>query len=122
MISSCSTQDCEVALVGVRGGPVFRSGTKGHPETSNSRGDPNANDTHCSSASLHCSANPRPVPSRGCRTNVGYKLGKRRLLYERRKRISDYCLVFAALGIIAMVVETELCMANIYTKVRIING
>ena len=50
-------------------------------------------------------------------TTVGYRLGKRKLLYERRKRISDYCLIFALLGIAVMVVEAELCIAEVFTKV-----
>ncbi|KAK3098159.1 hypothetical protein FSP39_016769 [Pinctada imbricata] len=48
--------------------------------------------------------------------NVGYRLGKRKTLYERRKKISDYCLVFGMLGIILMILETELTMADVYTK------
>ncbi|CAI9731318.1 small conductance calcium-activated potassium channel protein-like [Octopus vulgaris] len=48
--------------------------------------------------------------------NVGYRLGKRKALYERRKRISDYCLVFGMFGIAVMVLETELTMADVYGK------
>ena len=49
---------------------------------------------------------------------VGYRLGRRKVLSEKRKRISDYCLLFAMFGITGMVIETELSMANIYEKVR----
>lgn len=49
--------------------------------------------------------------------NVGYRLGKRKELFEKRKRISDYALVFGMFGIIVMVVETELSMADVYEKV-----
>ena len=49
--------------------------------------------------------------------NVGYRLGKRKALFEKRKRISDYALVFGMFGIIVMVVETELSMAYVYEKV-----
>ena len=49
--------------------------------------------------------------------NVGYRLGRRKALYEKRKKISDYCLVFGMFGIVAMILETELTMANIYNKV-----
>ena len=49
--------------------------------------------------------------------NVGYRLGKRKELFEKRKRISDYALVFGMFGIIVMVVETELSMAHVYDKV-----
>ncbi|MCU0341888.1 MAG: hypothetical protein MUE30_18595 [Spirosomaceae bacterium] len=47
----------------------------------------------------------------------GYKLGRRKNLYETRKRVSDYSLIFAMFGIAGMIVETELCMADIYRKV-----
>ncbi|XP_069137249.1 small conductance calcium-activated potassium channel protein 1-like [Argopecten irradians] len=47
---------------------------------------------------------------------VGYRLGKRKTLYERRRKISDYCLVFGMGGIVLMIVETELTMANVYLK------
>jgi len=47
----------------------------------------------------------------------GYKLGRRKALYETRKRISDYSLIFAMFGIVVMIVETELSMAQVYDKV-----
>ena len=50
--------------------------------------------------------------------NVGYRLGKRRALYQKRKKISDYCLVFGMFGIVVMMLETELSMAEVYKKVR----
>jgi len=43
---------------------------------------------------------------------VGYRLGRRRAVFERRKRLSDYALVFAVFGIAVMIIETELCMAE----------
>lgn len=49
--------------------------------------------------------------------NVGYRLGKRKLLFEKRKRISDYALVMGMFGIIVMVIENELSSAGVYTKV-----
>lgn len=49
--------------------------------------------------------------------NVGYRLGRRKQLYEKRKKVSDYCLVFGMFGIVAMILETELTMADIYKKV-----
>ena len=48
--------------------------------------------------------------------NVGYRLAKRKELYQRRKVICDFALAFALIGIILMVTETELCLANVYTK------
>lgn len=49
--------------------------------------------------------------------NVGYRLGKRKALFEKRKRISDYALVMGMFGIIIMVIENELSSAGIYNKV-----
>lgn len=49
--------------------------------------------------------------------NVGYRLGKRKALYERRRKISDYCLVLGMAGILIMILETELIMAKVYYKV-----
>ncbi|XP_037039024.1 small conductance calcium-activated potassium channel protein isoform X9 [Bradysia coprophila] len=48
--------------------------------------------------------------------NVGYRLGRRKALFEKRKRISDYALVMGMFGIIVMVVENELSSAGVYTK------
>ncbi|KAK8730765.1 hypothetical protein OTU49_007917, partial [Cherax quadricarinatus] len=49
--------------------------------------------------------------------NVGYRLGRRKALFEKRKRISDYALVMGMVGIIVMVVENELSSAQVYNKV-----
>ncbi|KAG7239230.1 hypothetical protein INR49_029889, partial [Caranx melampygus] len=40
--------------------------------------------------------------------DIGYKLGHRRALFEKRKRLSDYALIFGMFGIVVMVTETEL--------------
>jgi len=70
---------------------------------------------------------PEPAPPTGSRLpgyrrrfkpNIGYRLGRRRQVTERRKLLCDYSLVFAALGLVIMIVETELSMANVYEKVR----
>lgn len=53
--------------------------------------------------------------------NVGYRLGKRKALFEKRKRISDYALVMGMFGIIVMVIENELSSAGVYTKVRVLH-
>jgi potassium intermediate/small conductance calcium-activated channel subfamily N member 3 len=49
--------------------------------------------------------------------NVGYRLGRRKALFEKRKRISDYALVMGMFGIIVMVIENELSSADVYRKV-----
>lgn len=48
--------------------------------------------------------------------NIGYKLGHRRALFEKRKRLSDYALIFGMFGIVVMVIETELSW-GVYSKV-----
>ncbi|XP_050521116.1 small conductance calcium-activated potassium channel protein isoform X1 [Daktulosphaira vitifoliae] len=48
--------------------------------------------------------------------NVGYRLGRRKALFEKRKRISDYALVMGMFGIIIMVIENELASAGVYPK------
>jgi len=69
---------------------------------------------------------PAPDPPTGSRLpgyrrrykpNIGYRLGRRRAVTERRKRLCDYSLVFAAFGLVAMILETELSLANVYRKV-----
>ena len=52
--------------------------------------------------------------------NVGYRLGRRKALFEKRKRISDYALVMGMFGIIVMVIENELSSAGVYTKVSMV--
>ncbi|XP_077078943.1 small conductance calcium-activated potassium channel protein 1b [Siphateles boraxobius] len=47
--------------------------------------------------------------------DIGYKLGHRRVLFEKRKRLSDYALIFGMFGIVVMVTETELSW-GVYTK------
>ena len=49
--------------------------------------------------------------------NIGEKLGHRRALFEKRKRLSDYALIFGMFGIVVMVIETELSWGA-YGKVR----
>ena len=49
--------------------------------------------------------------------NVGYRLGKKRELYQKRRKVSDYCLVFAMLGVVLMILETELTTAGLCVKV-----
>lgn len=60
---------------------------------------------------------------RGARRNqnIGYKLGHRRALFEKRKRLSDYALIFGMFGIVVMVTETELSW-GVYTKVGVAVG
>ncbi|XP_036385227.1 small conductance calcium-activated potassium channel protein 2 [Megalops cyprinoides] len=47
-------------------------------------------------------------PGKKKNQNIGQKLGHRRALFEKRKRLSDYALIFGMFGIVVMVIETEL--------------
>ncbi|XP_054159589.1 small conductance calcium-activated potassium channel protein 2-like [Oppia nitens] len=51
--------------------------------------------------------------------NVGYRLGRRKALFEKRKRVSDYALVMALLGIVLMIIENELSSSGIYSKASV---
>ncbi|KAG8184348.1 hypothetical protein JTE90_006751 [Oedothorax gibbosus] len=60
-------------------------------------------------------------PAFGHKPSVGYRLGRRKALFEKRKRISDYALVMAMFGISMMVVENELSAALVYDKNSILS-
>jgi hypothetical protein len=47
-----------------------------------------------------------------------YRLGRRKLLFEKRRKASDYALFFAMMGLLLMVLEQELTMAKVYDKVN----
>ena len=51
--------------------------------------------------------------------HIGYRLGQRKLLAERRRKIADLCCLFALLGLVFMIIETECNIARppIYLKV-----
>ena len=85
---SFASEDCGIALVGVN---------SEYPKYTEEKTDSNKGSKN--------------------KPNVGYRLGKRKALFEKRKRISDYALVFGMFGIIVMVVETELSMGHVYEKV-----
>jgi potassium intermediate/small conductance calcium-activated channel subfamily N len=51
------------------------------------------------------------------KSNAGYQIGRRKELFEKRKRISDFALVFSLFGIIVMVIKSELACYGFYTKV-----
>ncbi|XP_029436799.1 small conductance calcium-activated potassium channel protein 3 [Rhinatrema bivittatum] len=60
-------------------------------------------------------ARPCPKATKKKNQNIGYKLGHRRALFEKRKRLSDYALIFGMFGIVVMVIETELSW-GLYSK------
>ncbi|CAF4300850.1 unnamed protein product [Rotaria sp. Silwood2] len=45
-----------------------------------------------------------------------FRLGRRKLLFEKRRKASDYALFFAMIGLLFMVLEQELTMAKVYDK------
>jgi len=47
---------------------------------------------------------------------LSHRLGRRKILFEKRKKISDYALVMGMFGIITMVIENELSSAGVYNK------
>ena len=49
--------------------------------------------------------------------SLSHRLGRRKILFEKRKKISDYALVMGMFGIITMVIENELSSAGVYNKV-----
>lgn len=57
------------------------------------------------------------IRQRASKPNVEYRLGRRKVLFEKRKRISDYALAIGMFGIAVMVIDTELCMAKLYDRV-----
>ena len=73
-----------------------------------------------------CQSPPRTIRSssnfsnrKEKKSSVGYRLGKRKLLFEKRRQISDYALIFAMTGVLLMIIETEFSMAKLYNKVKI---
>jgi len=48
--------------------------------------------------------------------NLSRRLGMRKALFEKRKRISDYALIMGMFGILIMIGENELSAAGVYSK------
>ena len=70
---------------------------------------------HLTARSLSNSSNRKEK-----KTSVGYRLGKRKLLFEKRRKISDYALIFAMTGVFLMIIETEFSMSKLYNKVELL--
>ncbi|XP_032090172.1 double-stranded RNA-specific adenosine deaminase [Thamnophis elegans] len=78
---------------------------------------PAASSAASSASAASAAAGPPPsakAPKRK-NQNIGYRLGHRRALFEKRKRLSDYALIFGMFGIVVMVIETELSW-GLYSK------
>ncbi|KAB0362122.1 hypothetical protein FD754_006278 [Muntiacus muntjak] len=75
---------------------------------------PNATHNHQHAGTTASSAT-FPKANKRKNQNIGYKLGHRRALFEKRKRLSDYALIFGMFGIVVMVIETELSW-GLYSK------
>ncbi|XP_005434713.3 small conductance calcium-activated potassium channel protein 3 isoform X1 [Falco biarmicus] len=96
--------------------PLQLFGAGGPPEIVVSREDNHAPPAH---RPARPPARPPPAafakgPKRKAQ-NIGYRLGHRRALFEKRKRLSDYALIFGMFGIVVMVIETELSW-GLYSK------
>ena len=50
--------------------------------------------------------------------HAGYRLGQRKALAERRRKIADYSCIFALIGIGLMVLEMECTIGGLYGKVK----
>ena len=59
----------------------------------------------------------RSISGAGSQYNLSHRLGRRKALFEKRKRISDYALIMGMFGILVMIGENELSSAGVYTKV-----
>ncbi|KAM6106405.1 small conductance calcium-activated potassium channel protein 3 isoform 1-T1 [Pterocles gutturalis] len=107
--------------------PLQLFGTAGPPEIVVSREDNHApaagtgTGTAVGSRRPDRPPGPRPAPGAFAKgpkrkaQNIGYRLGHRRALFEKRKRLSDYALIFGMFGIVVMVIETELSW-GLYSK------
>ncbi|KAM8921056.1 small conductance calcium-activated potassium channel protein 3 [Pelodytes ibericus] len=73
-----------------------------------SKDEHHLNTTHNHQHSGNNRINNYPKANKRKNQNIGYKLGHRRALFEKRKRLSDYALIFGMFGIVVMVIETEL--------------
>ncbi len=83
-----------------------------HNNNHNNNNNNDFNSTRLATRSESTNSNRKEKAS-----SVGYRLGKRKLLFEKRRRISDYALIFAMTGVLLMIIENEFSMANIYSKV-----
>jgi hypothetical protein len=99
------TEEAGIALVGVH---------SEYPRYTEERGQGGG---LCKNASIESGGGVTGAASGKHKPNVGYRLGRRKALFEKRKRISDYALVMGMFGIIVMVIENELSSAGVYTKV-----
>uniref|UniRef100_A0A8C4X8T9 Potassium calcium-activated channel subfamily N member 3 n=1 Tax=Erpetoichthys calabaricus TaxID=27687 RepID=A0A8C4X8T9_ERPCA len=116
--SEPESQPLQIFSSGCAGGPpeiVISSKEDVHHANANQTfggsgsGGTTTNATANNLGSTHSKANKRK------NQNIGYKLGHRRALFEKRKRLSDYALIFGMFGIVVMVIETELSW-GVYTK------
>jgi potassium intermediate/small conductance calcium-activated channel subfamily N len=100
-----ATEEAGIALVGVH---------SEYPRYTEERGQGGG---LCKNASIESGGTGGPGSKH--KPNVGYRLGRRKALFEKRKRISDYALVMGMFGIVVMVIENEMSSAGVYTKVGI---
>uniref|UniRef100_A0A8C6TTG4 Potassium intermediate/small conductance calcium-activated channel, subfamily N, member 3 n=1 Tax=Neogobius melanostomus TaxID=47308 RepID=A0A8C6TTG4_9GOBI len=118
LIESDSSSETKEGGVSAVAGAVAQDKQRDTPHTSTTHqsGYDISDSTRQGMGSL--SSGPRGSTSKASKRknqNIGYKLGHRRALFEKRKRLSDYALIFGMFGIVVMVIETELSW-GVYTK------
>jgi hypothetical protein len=77
----------------------------------------NPDDTSSRQTLVHSQSGETKPVERSSRKEC-YRLGRRKLLFEKRRKASDYALFFAMTGLLLMVLEQELTMAKVYDKVK----
>ncbi|KAK7573385.1 hypothetical protein V9T40_010576 [Parthenolecanium corni] len=112
-VTGSGSEEAAIALVAVKGGECGGGGGGGGGRYSTAVEER----VLCKGNSVGSSGNiGSGGPPGKHKPNVGYRLGRRKALFEKRKRISDYALVMGMFGIIIMVIENELSSAGVYTK------
>lgn len=115
-VTGSGSEEAAIALVAVKGGECGGGGGGGGGRYSTAVEER----VLCKGNSVGSSGNiGSGGPPGKHKPNVGYRLGRRKALFEKRKRISDYALVMGMFGIIIMVIENELSSAGVYTKVSL---
>jgi hypothetical protein len=110
------------------GGGYSNSGSHNNMNSSNSNNNNNNENNNgpsdneksalCRSPRLTVRSTSTSSNRKEKKSNIGYRLGERKLLFEKRRQISDYALIFAMTGVFMMIIETEFSMSRLYTKVN----
>jgi len=88
-----------------------------HTNNLNNNNNANPDETSSRQTLVHSHSGETKRVERTSRKEC-YRLGRRKLLFEKRRKASDYALFFAMIGLFLMVLEQELTMAKVYDKVK----